>query len=137
MPDRHARRSRRCRLDTEQLAHTAADLALERKGLDIVILDLRRRSTYADFLVISSGTSDRHVQAIASHIDEELAARGVRAIGAEGLREGQWALVDLGGVVVHVFHEYTRAIYDLESMWRGAPRLEVVDDRPAVSQARP
>jgi ribosome-associated protein len=111
-----------------------ADLALGRKGLDVVVIDLRDRSAYTDFLVIASGTSDRHVQALAEHIQDELGKAGVRALGTEGLREGQWALVDLGGVVVHVFHEYTRDIYDLESMWRDAPRLEVVPQR-SVGQA--
>ncbi len=110
-------------------------MALERKGLDVVIIDLRARSSYADFLVLASGTSDRHVQAVAAHVDEELGRRGVRSIGSEGLREGQWALVDLGAVVVHVFHEYTRSVYDLEAMWREAPQTAVLDE-PAVKQAR-
>ena len=127
---------RRCSLDTEQLARTAADLALERKGLDVVIIDLRQRSSYADFIVLSSGTSDRHVQSIAAHIDEALAKQGVSVIGTEGLREGQWALVDLGAVVVHVFHEYTRGVYDLESMWRGAPQRTVVDEPVAPAAVR-
>jgi len=128
----------RCSLDTEQLARTAADLALERKGLDVVIIDLRKRSSYADFLVLSSGTSDRHVQSIAAYIDEALSKAGVSVVGTEGLREGQWALVDFGAVVVHVFHEYTRSVYDLETLWRGAPQTAVVDAPPpaAVRNAR-
>jgi ribosome-associated protein len=109
-----------------------ADLALERKALDVVVIDLRTRSSYADFLVIASGTSDRHVQAIVEHIDESLAKSGTQAIGTEGLREGQWALADFGSVVVHVFHEYTRQVYDLEAIWRDAPRLSVANDQAAV-----
>lgn len=108
-----------------------ADLALERKGVDLVVIDLRERSTYADFLVIASGTSDRHVRAVAEHVEDELGRRGLRSLGAEGLREGQWALVDLGGVVLHVFHEYTRGVYDLESMWHEAPRLRIEESRTA------
>lgn len=108
-----------------------ADLALERKGIDVVVIDLRHRSTYADFLVIASGTSDRHVRAVAEHVGEELGRRGIRTFGAEGLREGQWALVDLGGVVLHVFHEYTRGVYDLETMWCEAPRLRIEETRAA------
>lgn len=111
-----------------------ADLALERKALDVVVIDLRNRSAYADFLVIASGTSDRHVQAIVEHIDESLGKAGTKALGVEGLREGQWALADFGSVVVHVFHQYTRQVYDLEAMWRDAPRLAVCS-QPAVAQA--
>lgn len=72
------------------------------------------------------------MQSIAAYIDEALSKAGVSVIGSEGLREGQWALVDLGAVVVHVFHEYTRSVYDLESMWRGAPQIAVVDAPPAA-----
>ena len=92
---------------------------------------MRSHSTYADFLVIASGTSDRHVQAIIEHIDVSLGKAGVSPIGTEGVREGQWALCDFGSVVVHVFHEYTRSVYDLESMWRDAPRL-VMTAAPVV-----
>jgi ribosome-associated protein len=75
------------------------------------------------------------VQAVASFVDEELGKRGVKVIGAEGLREGQWALVDFGSVVVHVFHEYTRGVYDLESMWEKVPRLTVVE-QPVARHVR-
>lgn len=106
----------------EVLAKTVADCALDRKGLDVVIIDLRGCSGYADFLVIASGTSDRHVQAIAENADEELAKLGVHAIGREGLRQGQWALIDFGSVVLHVFHQYTRGVYAIEELQKEAPR---------------
>lgn len=85
-------------------------------------LDLRERSSYADFLVIASGTSDRHVQSIAEIIESTLGKQGVRSMGREGLREGQWALIDFGGVVLHVFHQFTRAEFDIESLWKTAPK---------------
>lgn len=115
------------------MARRAADLALDRKALDVVVIDVRGRSSYTDFLVIASGTSDRHVQSIAELIAETLRHEGAPALGVEGIREGQWALVDFGVVVVHVFHQFTREQYDLEAMWRQAPRLRVA--APAATQA--
>jgi ribosome-associated protein len=107
-----------------------------KKGLDVLVLDLRGMSSYADFLVIASGTSDRHVQALAESAEDALKAEGVRPSGVEGLREGQWALVDFGPVVLHVFHQYSRAVYDLEGMLRGAPRLKLAPAFAPAAQAR-
>jgi ribosome-associated protein len=120
---------------TEALARSVADLALDRKALNVIVIDLRQRSSYADFLVIASGTSDRHVQAIAENVEVELGKRGMQALGSEGLREGQWALVDFGSVVLHVFHEYTRQVYDLEQIWSDAPRLRLAELAGATSRA--
>ena len=112
--------------DSEQLAHLIADSALERKALNVMVIDVRGRSSYADFLVIASGTSDRHVQAIAEFVSTHLKKEHrVKTRGAEGLREGQWALVDFGDVVLHVFHQFTREIYSLEELWDDAPRIPI------------
>lgn len=96
---------------------------MDRKALDVITLDITGRSSYADYLVIASGTSDRHVQSIAEVVESTLAKEdGVRSMGREGLREGQWALIDFGGVVLHVFHQFTRESFDLESLWKTAPK---------------
>lgn len=108
-------------------------MALDRKALDVVILDVREASTYTDFLAIASGTSDRHVQSVAEHIARTLAKEGVKPVGTEGLREGQWALIDFGVVVVHIFHQYNREVYQLEELWADVPRLAVAE----VTVARP
>lgn len=121
-------------LTPEALARRAADLALERKALDVLIIDVRGRSSYTDFLVIASGTSDRHVGAVAELVQEGLREQKTRPIGSEGLREGQWALLDFGSVVVHVFHPITRELYDLEELWREAPRVAL--DETATASGR-
>src|SRR6266849_513361 len=95
--------------DSQRTAVTAARAALEKKAENVVILDLRGISGYADFLVIGSGTSDRQLEAIADGVEKELSAQGHRAIGAE---------------VVHVFHQEERSYYDLEGLWSDAPRVE-------------
>ena len=108
---------------SEALARKVADWMLESKALNVVIIDVRSLSSYADFLVIASGTSDRHVQGVADHLVESLAGARAQVLGVEGLKEGQWALVDLGSVVAHVFHQFTRQVYDLDGLWADAPRI--------------
>jgi len=111
-------------LDSVNLARRIAEVALDRKALNVVIIDVRDQASYTDFLVIASGTSDRHIQSVAELVMAELKAAGRPPSGAEGLRSGEWALVDFGDAVLHVFHQFTRQSYDLEGLWSGAPRLE-------------
>lgn len=111
-------------LTSEQLLHRILELAHDGKAQDVVAIDVRGRSSYADFLVIASGTSDRHVESVAERVIQTLRTdSGVRAIGTEGLRDGQWALADFGDVVLHVFHPFTRQVYGLEELWSQAPRV--------------
>ena len=110
---------------TQRLARHVARLCVERKGEDVLLIDVRGRSSYTDFLVIASGTSDRHVQSMAEHLTTALRERGIRPLGVEGLREGHWALLDLGSVIVHIFHPFTRQVYNLEALWADAPKIEL------------
>ncbi len=102
----------------------AAELALERKGHDVSVLDLRGISTATDYFVLASGTSDVQVKAIADHVVEELKKEGVRPQHVEGLRGGRWVLIDYVDFVVHVFHPNARAFYQLETLWGDAPRWD-------------
>jgi len=102
----------------------AAELALELKAQDVVILDLRGISTATDFFVIAEGTSDVQVKAIADHTVDELKKDDVRPEHIEGLRGGRWVLVDYVDFVVHVFHPQARQFYQLENLWGDAPRWE-------------
>ena len=103
----------------------------------MVAIDVRGRTGYTDFLVLASGTSDRHVQSVAELVVSTLRKEdGVSVLGTEGLREGQWALADFGGAVLHVFHQFTREVYDLDGMWREAPRL-LVDPPSQGANAAP
>lgn len=103
----------------------AASVLAGRKAQRPVILDLRKLTIIADYFVICHGTSDVHVRALAEHLDEEMAARGLRRVSAQGLQEGHWVLLDLGDVIVHVFGEFERGFYDLERLWGDAPTIEV------------
>jgi ribosome-associated protein len=113
--------------DPEQLARARAlvNAALDRKAEDVIALDMRGLTSLADTFLIASGSSDRQVRAIADAVLEGARAAGMRALGAEGLEEGRWALLDFGDVIFHVFHEDVRGHYDLERLWADAPQLDL------------
>ena len=120
-----ARASVRVDDDSQRTAVSAARAAQEKKADEVVVLDLRGVSGYTDFLVISSGQSDRQIEAVAESVAKELKEQGHRLVGSEGQRGGRWILLDFGDVVVHVFHQDERAHYDLEGLWADVPRIEV------------
>lgn len=111
----------------KQLAKRIAELALDKKAIDVVILDVRGMTSYADYFVVASGESERQVSALAEHIEVQLKTElEARAIGTEGRETGNWVLLDFGEVVVHLFYSEQRAFYDLEGLWADAPRETVV-----------
>ena len=112
-------------LDTEQLVRRIAELAADKKAVDIVALDIRKTSTLTDYFVIMSGTSEIQVRAIATSVKETLKKENVRSIGADGTVAGHWIVIDYGDVIVHIFRDDTRAFYDLEGLWADSPKLEL------------
>jgi ribosome-associated protein len=107
------------------LAKRMAQAVLDKKALDVVILDVRGRSSYADYLVLASGESERQVAAMADGVEDKLREEGLRPLGSEGHSTGQWVLLDYGEVVGHFFHTEMRAFYDLEGLWADAGRESV------------
>ncbi len=87
------------------------------KARDIVEIDVTNKSTVTDRMVIASGTSKRHVMSIGQHVQEEMKRQGVMPLGIEGVDTGDWVLVDLGDLVVHVMMPDARSFYDLEKLW--------------------
>lgn len=110
----------------------AAQAGLDRKAEDVRVLDVRGLSSYADYIVLMTGDSERQVTACADAVDAELAKAGYTVIGTEGLKSGAWALIDTGDIVVHVFHKDVRGYYDLDGLWRDA---DLVDFAPTASTA--
>ncbi len=106
--------------DNDKLA-VVKELLDEKKAEDLVILDLRALSSVTDILVIASGHSDRHVQAVSEHLVQEMKKHGYYPLGSEGLRDGRWALLDYDDIIVHVFYHEIRDYYDLEGIWSDAP----------------
>jgi ribosome-associated protein len=112
--------------DSARTTATAIALAaLDKKAVGVEILDVAGKVDYADFLVVMTGRSDRHAQALAQGIEEELKKKGIRPTSVEGLPHGTWVLMDFGDVVVHVFQHDTRQLYDIEGLWLDASRLPV------------
>jgi len=109
--------------EAEALARRIGALALDKKGLDVTLYDVRGKTSFADYLVIASGESDRQVAAMAEHIETTLKAeKGLHTVGTEGRETGNWVLLDYGDVVVHLFYSEQRAFYDLDGLWADAHR---------------
>jgi ribosome-associated protein len=110
-------------------AHKALAAALDKKALEPLLLDVRGLCSYANYILLLSGRSDRQVDAIAESVRTHLKPEA-KLLGSEGTRSGQWALLDYGDLVVHVFHHPAREHYDLEGLWIDAPHvdIEVPDD---------
>lgn len=104
-------------MDTEQLTQLAVQALEDLKGQQIKVIDVTGLTTITDRMIVVSGRSDRQVKALANSVVEKAKAAGVRPRGVEGDREGEWVLIDLGDVVVHVMQAQARAFYQLEKLW--------------------
>lgn len=113
-----------------EVAVAIAVAALDKKAHALEILDVAGKVDYADFLVLMSGKSDRQVAALAQGIEDALRRKGKRALSVEGLPHAVWVLMDFGDVVVHVFQEDSRSLYDLDGLWMDARRIPLpAEDR--------
>jgi len=106
---------------SKQLAQLVEVALADIKAQDVQVLDVRKLTSIMDVMIIASGTSDRHVRSIADKVIEAAKEKGVRPIGVEGTDGGEWVLVDLGDVVVHVMQRKVRELYQLEKLWELRP----------------
>ncbi len=124
-------------MTSQQKVRIAAHAALAKFAEDPVILDVREVVSFADYLLIVTGQSNRQVKAITDGIDEAVTRHGERPIGTEGYHEGRWILMDLNDVIVHVFQKEVRQRYDLERLWSDADAVDLgldeSGDREAIS----
>jgi ribosome-associated protein len=102
-----------------------AAAALDKKAMNVEIVDLAGKADYADYLVLMSGSSDRHVRALADAIEQALAVKKIRPLSVEGASTANWVLIDFGDVVAHVFQQSVRALYDIEGLWLDAGRVPI------------
>ena len=115
----------------------AVEAAKEKKAAGITVLELSAAGAFTDYFVICTGFSTPQVQAICTEVEEQLYKNlGRLPEHREGQRSAEWALLDFGGFVVHVFGEQARRYYDLERLWRSAPKLEIPDDAEIRSSDR-
>lgn len=111
--------------DPEQLAKVLAKAIDMRKGVDTRILNIKNLSLIADYFVITSGTSKPHVDALTETVIDYLNNHGQSMRRVEGKASGRWVLIDIGDVVVHIFHKDERSYYQLERIWSDAPVLSL------------
>ncbi|HYG71308.1 MAG TPA: ribosome silencing factor [Actinomycetota bacterium] len=111
-------------------ALAAARAAASKQAEDIVILDVQGLIVITDYFVICSASSDRHVRTVVDEVERSLRDRERKPVRREGETEGKWVLLDYVDLVVHVFAEAEREFYDLERLWRDAPRVPVGDAAP-------
>ncbi len=115
-------------LQSKDRALLAADYALDKKALNLRILEVKGLSSLTDYLLIASGRSDRQVQAIAEGVRLGLKQdHDTLPLAVEGMNEGRWVLLDYGDVMVHVFQEPVRDFYDLDGLWSEAPTVALPD----------
>ncbi|HEV7866575.1 MAG TPA: ribosome silencing factor [Chthoniobacteraceae bacterium] len=113
-------------INAEQLARHCATIASDKKAEDILAIDLRGISSFTDFFVLCSGTSEPHLKAIAGELHERLKLdHDVEPMAIDGYPTSQWIVADYTDVVVHIFHRDKRGMYALEDLWSDAPRLEL------------
>src|SRR4030066_650718 len=116
-------------LKSKDLAIQAAEAALEKKALDVTVLDLSGLTVIADYFVICSGESTTQVKAVAEFIEQELAKKRIRPLGVEGAAHSHWILLDYVDVIIHVFEKETRAYYNLEKLCVDAKAVEIDEDK--------
>ena len=109
--------------------------ALGKKAYNIIALDVHSLTSIADMFILLSGSSNRQVSALAEHIEKDLRKQGIKPLSVEGRKEGHWVLMDYGYVVIHIFYESVRELYDLEGLWRDAGRIRIShEDGSAADQ---
>lgn len=122
----HLRRRESYLINTsKKKAVGAAEIALDKKAKDVIILELKGLSSITDYFVICSGGNPAQIRAIAEAIQEGFSKRKFSLFGKEGLDSARWVLLDYSDVVINIFHEDTRSYYDLEKLWMDAPRIPV------------
>lgn len=123
--------------DRQERVLLCVNALLKKKAGNLTILNVRAVSSFADYFVICSGTSDRQVQALAEAIRDDMKKAGILPLGVEGEKIGKWILLDYADVIVHIFFEPTREFYDIERLWPDAPRMDVSDDSAGLATLDP
>ncbi|ACH40768.1 protein of unknown function DUF143 [Citrifermentans bemidjiense Bem] len=114
-------------LTAEERAIKCAAFALDKKALDVKVLEIKKISSIADYLVLATGRSDRQVMAMADSVKQSMKPFD-RPIDMEGYEQGRWVVIDYGDVIVHLFLEEVRKIYNLDELWQRAPQIEIPEE---------
>ncbi len=109
----------------QEYAMLAARVLSEKKGRDIVIIDIREKATFADFFVLCTGTSERQIMSLTDDVEEAMAKEGLMVKTIEGRQGSGWILMDLGDIIVNLFTEEMRRRYSIEKVWGDCPLVDV------------
>ncbi|PKM31851.1 MAG: ribosome silencing factor [Gammaproteobacteria bacterium HGW-Gammaproteobacteria-11] len=117
-------------MQIEDLLKVVEDALDELKAKDVVRIDVRELTSVTDFMIIASGSSSRQVSALSDTVVEKAKESGCRPLGVEGKDSGEWVLVDLGDIIVHIMQPATRQFYDLERLWQSAESRRAQQQKP-------
>ena len=115
-------------MQSKELARAAAKALSEKKGQDIVLINVEDQTVVCSYFVIATGTSTTQVRALCDNVEEQLEKLGMTPTRSEGVREGRWGVLDYGDVIVHVFNEESRLFYYLERLWDSGQNVERYTD---------
>tara|TARA_R110001592_G_scaffold4318_1_gene24184 strand:+ start:2439 stop:2840 length:402 start_codon:yes stop_codon:yes gene_type:complete len=118
-------------MQIDEMLKVIEDALDELKAKDVMRIDVRELTSVTDYMIIASGTSNRHVSSLSDNVLEKAKAAGNRPLGVEGKESGEWVLVDLGDIVVHVMQPATRQFYDLERLWQSAESRRAQQQQPS------
>ncbi|MDH5191093.1 MAG: ribosome silencing factor [Gammaproteobacteria bacterium] len=104
-------------MKTDELKKCVTDALDDLKAVDVLDIDVHEVTSVTDIMIIATGTSDRHAKSLASHVIDSTKTAGIKPLGVEGLDQGDWVLIDLGDVVVHIMRQEVRDFYNLEKLW--------------------
>lgn len=120
-------------MDIEVMKQAVIDALEDIKGYDIAVMDVRKLTSMATYMIIANATSSRHAKAMANNVREKLKELGANVRGTEGEKEGEWVLVDLGDIIVHIMLPATRAYYNLEQLWGAAEGRRHINSSSTIS----
>ena len=114
-------------MQTEEIKKLVINALEDMKAKDITVIDVKGRSSVTDYMILATGTSKKHAQAVCDNASTDAKAKGLKPLGAEGRDSSDWMLLDLGDVIVHVMTEQARNFYDLERLWGEATEEKPTD----------
>jgi|WetSurMetagenome_2_1015567.scaffolds.fasta_scaffold799829_1 ribosome-associated protein len=121
-------------METRDKVKMCSKYAEEKKADDVLMLELAGLTDIADYFVLANGTSERHVKTISEHIEASMKIDGIKPFSVEGYNEGRWVIIDYRDVIVHIFLEPLRELYDLESLWIEAKKQRLEKENKSNSE---
>lgn len=111
-------------MNSKEFSQKICQIISDRKGEDIVRIDIKDKSSVADYFIVASGRSSTHTRSLIEYVEEEIDKLGIAPVRREGVKEGRWAVLDYGDVIVHIFNDETRLFYTIEKLWGAEDNIE-------------